>query len=131
MHNRWIKRRRIQLSELVSDPWILPRPESFVGALVAEMFHAGGLDVPQARVVCNSFQMINALLTTGRFLGIYPGSLGRLGARRFAIKVLPVELPIRSTPVGIVTLKHRTISPTARLFIDCAREIVKSQSRAR
>jgi hypothetical protein len=27
--------------------------------------------------------------------------------------------------VGIVTLKNRTISPVARLFIDCARSVVK------
>ena len=72
--------------------------------------------------------MSNALLATGRFIGIYPGSLVRLGAKRLAIKVLPVELPIRSTPVGIVTLKNRAASPLARLFIDCAREIAKSQT---
>ena len=128
VHNRWSKRRQIQLSELADEPWILPRPESFVGALVAKIFEDGGFRIPSASVVCNSFQMSNALLATGRFIGIYPGSLVRLGAKRLGIKVLPVELPIRSTPVGIVTLKNRLASPLARLFIDCAREIAKSQT---
>jgi hypothetical protein len=77
---------------------------------VAEIFKSRGFAIPWASVVCNSFQMSNALLATGRFIGTYPGSLVRLGAKRLAIKVLPVELPIRSTPVGIVTLKKRGAS---------------------
>jgi hypothetical protein len=28
-------------------------------------------------------------------------------------------------PNGIVTLKNRTLSPVAQLFIDCARELTK------
>jgi hypothetical protein len=28
-------------------------------------------------------------------------------------------------PNGIVTLKNRTLSPVAQLFIDCAREVAK------
>jgi hypothetical protein len=38
---------------------------------------------------------------------------------------LPVELPIARLPNGIVTLKNRTISPVAQLFIDGAREVAK------
>jgi hypothetical protein len=32
-------------------------------------------------------------------------------------------------PNGIVTLKNRTLSPVAQLFIDCAREIAKPLAR--
>jgi hypothetical protein len=38
---------------------------------------------------------------------------------------LPVELPMPPLPVGIMTMKNRTISPVTRLFIDCARELAK------
>jgi hypothetical protein len=34
-------------------------------------------------------------------------------------------LHLRSGPVGIVTLKNRTLSPASELFIDCARKIAK------
>ena len=43
---------------------------------------------------------------------------------------VPVDLPVRS-PVGIITLKNRTISPVAQLFIDCAREVAKPLAKAR
>jgi hypothetical protein len=56
-------------------------------------------------------QMSNALLATGRFVGIYPGSLVRLGAKRLAIKVLPIDLPILSTPVGIVATRATPLQP--------------------
>jgi hypothetical protein len=38
---------------------------------------------------------------------------------------LPVELPIASVPNGIITLRNRTLSPVARLFIEHAREVAK------
>ena len=71
-------------------------------------------------------QMNDSLLATGRYLGVYSRSLLRLKAKRWQIKVLPVDLPPQSGAVGIVTLKRRTVSPLARLFIDCAREMTKS-----
>jgi hypothetical protein len=33
--------------------------------------------------------------------------------------------------VGIITLKNRTLSPVAQLFIDCTREVAKSMAMIR
>ena len=41
------------------------------------------------------------------------------------IKVLPVELQGTHVPISIVTLKNRSLSPVARLFIEHAREVAK------
>ena len=45
--------------------------------------------------------------------------------KRLGLKALPIELPIPPRPVGVVTLKTRTLSPLAQLFIDCARNLSK------
>jgi hypothetical protein len=45
----------------------------------------------------------------------------RFRAKNLPLKVLPVELPARQLPVVIVTMKNRTLSPLAKLFIDSAR----------
>ena len=66
-----------------------------------------------------------SLLATGRFLTIFPASVLRFPTKRPEIKVLPVELPIARVPIGIVTLKNRTLSPVAQLFIEHAREVAK------
>jgi DNA-binding transcriptional LysR family regulator len=46
-------------------------------------------------------------------------------SKRPEIKVLPVKLQHPRVPIGIVTIKNRTLSPAAQLFTDCAREIAK------
>ena len=45
------------------------------------------------------------------------------------LKVLPVELPIPPWPVGIMTLKSRTVSPVVQLFLDRAREVAKTLAK--
>lgn len=123
--SRWLGRRRIKLAELVDEPWVLPRPEYVAGAMVAEMFKASGLDVPRRGAFCSSLEFTRALVATGRYLGLFPKSFLHYCNNLPAIKVLPVELPLGWPPVGIVTLKNRTIPPAARLFIDFARSAAK------
>jgi DNA-binding transcriptional LysR family regulator len=41
------------------------------------------------------------------------------------IKVLPVELQHARVPIGIITLKNRSLSPVANLFVEFAREVAK------
>ena len=61
------------------------------------------------------------MLAAGRFLTVLPESMIRFRAKNLALKVLPVELPARQLSVVIVTMKNRTLSPLAKLFIDSAR----------
>ena len=51
-----------------------------------------------------------------------PGSMLQFNALHLNAKALPVRLPAAGE-VGIVTLKNRTVSPAAKLFIECAREV--------
>jgi DNA-binding transcriptional LysR family regulator len=121
----WVRRRRIELAELVNERWVLPPPDTLVGLLVADLFRARGLPLPSKGVI-GGLQMNDSLLATGRYLGMYSRSLLRLKSRQWEIKALPVDLPLQSSAVAIVTLKRRTLSPVARLFIDGARAMAKS-----
>jgi DNA-binding transcriptional LysR family regulator len=130
-----VNHRKIRLVDLLDEPWVLPDPETEVGSLVAALFQASGLEVPRAAVVGNALEMSWALLATGKFLTALPQSVLRFSAQRPTIKVLRVKLPVRPRPVGIVTLRNRTLSPAAQLFIDCvhdktAREIISTGYRA-
>lgn len=121
----WVRRRRIELAELVNESWVLPPSGSVIGSIVSEAFRASGLDYPRVTVVTDSPHTRISLLATGRFVTIFPASALRFPARRAELKALPVELPMARRPNGIVTLKNRTLSPVAQLFIDCAREVAK------
>ena len=66
-----------------------------------------------------------ALLASGPFLAILPGSMLRFLRASRSIKILPVNLTIPPWPVGFMTLKSRTLNPAAKLFIECTREVVR------
>ena len=123
--NPWARRRKVALSDLVNEPWALPPPDSVIGSLAREAFRASGVDYPRTTVVTYSAHMRLSLVSTGRFLTIQLASLLRFPIKRPELKVLPVDLPLAREPIGIITLKNRSLSPTARLFIDTAREIAK------
>jgi DNA-binding transcriptional LysR family regulator len=120
--NRWARRRKIEISELMAETWVLPPPESVIGSVILEAFRANGLDYPRATVVTDSPHMRLSLLATGRFITVFPASALNFLSRSSALKVLPVELPTACRPNGIVTLKERALSPVVRLFIESARE---------
>src|SRR5262249_46639368 len=124
--NPWARRRSIELAELVNENWTLPPPHSLIGILAAEAFHARGLEVPRAAVISTSLPMHFAMLATGRYLAIFSKSVVLFNADRLSLKILPVNLLAQSSPVGIVTLKNRTLNPLAKLFIDCARDLSKT-----
>jgi DNA-binding transcriptional LysR family regulator len=127
----WSRRRRIELAELASEAWTLPPPESMIGSVAMEAFRAGGLDFPRVSVVTVPPEARMSLLATGRFLTIFPASVLRFSNRRSELKALPVELPLAHMPMGIVTLKNRTLSPVARLLIDSTREVAKPWAKYR
>lgn len=129
VNNRWVGRRRLKLADLIDEPWVLPRPEYVGGSVVAKTFQASGLQLPRHGAICSSLQFTYALIATGRYLGLFPRSLLHFGASRYALKVLPVKLPITPPPVGIVTLKNRTIHPAAKLLIESVRSTARSLAR--
>jgi DNA-binding transcriptional LysR family regulator len=130
-NNPWVRRRKVELADLVKEPWVLPRPATALGSVFAEAFRASGLDGPRTTVFTNHAEMRTNLLTTGRFLTIFSTSVLKFPAGRPELKVLPIELPLARVPVGIVTLKNRTLSPVVQLFIDCTREVAKPMAKHR
>jgi DNA-binding transcriptional LysR family regulator len=128
-NSRWAKRRKLDLTELVSAPWCAPTQGSFVRALLTDLFKEEGLPAPQVNAVSFSIPLYSALLATGDFLCLLPNSMLQLGQHLLSVKVLPIDLPARPGPAGIITLKKRTLSPVARLFIDHAREVTKALAK--
>jgi DNA-binding transcriptional LysR family regulator len=130
LQSQWVRRRKIKIADLVDGPWTLPTTDSFARSLLEDAFRASGLPSPRVNVVSFSIPLHNALLASGNFLCVLPRSLLQFSANLISFKVLPVELPIRPGPVGIITLKNRTPSPVAQLFIQQAREVTRPLAKA-
>jgi DNA-binding transcriptional LysR family regulator len=124
--SKWATRRRkIDLAELVDEPWIMQGPQTWNYRNLSEAFQARGLVMPRASLVTLSMSVITHFLADGRFITSMPRSVAYFKS----LKVLPVDLPIRPWPVNVVTLKNRTPGPMVERFIACAREIARPIAR--
>jgi len=128
--NPWARRHRIKLADLINEPWTLPPPEDQAHTLLTDVFRAMGLELPRPAMITATSVARLALVAKGHFLAIASESILRFGGWERSIKVLPIDLAA-SGPVGIITLKNRTLTPAAQLFIDCAREVAKPMAKPR
>ena len=129
--NPWVRRRRVELADLANEPWALPRPTTALGSVFSEAFRASGLDYPRTTVFAGHAELRVNLLATGRFFTIFSTSVLRFPTERTRLKVLSIDLPLPHVPVGIVTLKNRTLSPVAKLFIDHARDVARPLAKGK
>jgi DNA-binding transcriptional LysR family regulator len=122
----WARRRKVELAELMNEKWILYPPEESPGTLVQQAFHARGLEVPPASAATMSYRLREMLMMTGDYLTVIPASMLRVfNATHPMVKRLPIELGIQPRAVAIFTLKNRTLSPVAELFMQCVRTVAK------
>ena len=72
-----------------------------------------------------SMHLCCQLAATGRFVTVLSNSILHFKGKALGLKVLPIRLPMQPRPVAFVKLKHRTLSPVAQRFVECAYEITK------
>jgi len=124
-NSRWFGRRHIELAELMDEAWTWPPPDDSFGPFVVETFRASGLEFPRRAVQSTALEMRANLLKTGRYLAIVPEFWLQFPERHPFVKKLPIELPLPSGPIGMMTLKNRTLSTATQLFIETARAVAK------
>jgi DNA-binding transcriptional LysR family regulator len=124
--SRWADRQKIDIAELIDEPWILTRPSTWNHMVVAEAFRIRGLEMPTICLTTFSVDLRIDLLMSGRFITAMPRTVANVKARQFPLKILPVDLPKRPWPVELITLKHRTLSPVVQRFIEHLRDFAST-----
>ncbi len=123
--SRWARRRKIELAELVDEPWILSEPDAWNYPCVAAAFAARGLGVPKMMLATISTHLRANLAGLGPYIMTFPNSLLHVYGDRFSLKALPIDLPAQPWPVVAVTLKNRTLSPVVERFIEHVRDFTR------
>jgi len=124
--SRWASRRKIDIAELSDELWIMTPQDTPLSAIIEAAFRASGRPLPKYYLEAYSIHLRNHLVGTGRFVAATLGSVVRLNAEPFGLKALPVALPMAKVPLGVITVKNRTLSPVVGLFLECAREAGQS-----
>jgi DNA-binding transcriptional LysR family regulator len=128
IHNPLARRRKIEIAELLDEPWTFQPSDTNFGSFAMDAFRAIGLPPPRITVATTSHTLHNELLATGHYLAMVPRFWALLQRPTPSIKVLPVGFPHTRHKVAIVTLKNRSFSPATRLFIDRVRANTKAVS---
>ena len=123
--SKWARRPRIELADLVGEPWIMTPLDALGESFVAKAFRVRRLKAPRLVITTFSIHLRNNLVSSGNFITALPHSVLRIYRKCHALKELPIDLSVHP-PVAVVTLRNRTLSPTVQLFIQCAREVAKS-----
>lgn len=124
--NPWARRRSVKMRELMDEPWALWPPSSFLGLLIRDAFATHGLDVPRATVSTRSTHALNVLMANGPFLTILPRTMLRLPQKQPLLTALAVDMRTTRHPICLITLKNRSLSPAAKVFIEAAAAVVKT-----
>jgi DNA-binding transcriptional LysR family regulator len=127
-NSKCARRKGLKLADLLGEPWALPPYDSIPGQLILQIFQAAKLQPPQPTVVTLSGQLTVTLIAGGGFVGMLPVSVAKFNTKRAGLKILRIKLPTVHMAASVVTVKNRTPSPTARLFINCVRDVARSIS---
>jgi DNA-binding transcriptional LysR family regulator len=127
MQTRWARRRKIDLAELIDEPWTLPPPQTLNYECMAEAFRKRGCDMPKIGLVSFSVHLRTQLVASGQFITALPKSI----ADQYSLKVLPIQLTAQPWSVAIFTLKNRTLSPVVERFIEHVRDVTQPMRVAR
>jgi DNA-binding transcriptional LysR family regulator len=123
--SEWAGRRKINISELRDERWILTSGDRWNYQVIAAAFKLRGIEMPQINLKTISVHLRAHMVATGNFVTTFPRSVVDLYAGRLGLKVLPVDLPNSSWPVKIATLRNRTLSSVVERFIACARDAAR------
>lgn len=117
------RRRKLRLDQLLDERWILMPTDAAIAGVMHRVFSESGLPLPQAAIYTMSIHVRYAMLAAGDCVTMLPASNLRVSPFRDMLTRLPVTLPGKPGPVGLVKIKGRTLSPVAVLFAQAARDV--------
>jgi DNA-binding transcriptional LysR family regulator len=125
--SKFTNRRKVRLADLASEKWIVSFGEVAPGGLFDNTFAEAGMRAPTPAIVSDSLNLrTNLLAKDGSFVTFVPGSVLQFGPPYPSLKVLPIKVSRFFLPICISTLKDKTLSPAAKLFIERARRLAKT-----
>ena len=130
-NNRWARKRGVRLADLVDEPWVFPHASAFLSKIMKAAFDEQRLDMPRARVTTQSTYALSVLVANGPFLAMHPGTMLTTPNEHPQLTAVDVRLPKTRGPIGLITLKRRSLSPVANLFLQAASGVAKAIPRPR
>lgn len=96
------KKRRLKISELTSQDWILPPESAPVRQEIDRIFNQAGLARPSAWIESTSLLLTETAIAKRDFVAAMPHSVAKLYESRGQIKILDNDFVVHMPPIGLV-----------------------------
>jgi DNA-binding transcriptional LysR family regulator len=110
-------KRRLDLRDLVDQPWILPPSGSILRNRIDSMFIHRGLGLPRNLVETASLPVITSLLQTTDMVSALQEEIVSPYCSAGLLTILPLTLGIQMEPFGIITRRDHRMSPSAEAML--------------
>ena len=124
------RRRRLVLADLLSEPWLLPVPESHLRRQLERIFAEQKLPFPKNIVESVSALTNRALIDGSDIIGVLPHHVARADIEKARFVRLPVELRGTESQVGAMMRAPRDLRPSAAALLDHLHTIGRSMAVA-
>lgn len=123
--NKWARRRSVSLVDLIDEPWVFPHSSGFLIHVINKAFEQCGLNTPHPTVETTATYALSVLVSNGPFLTMHPRVM-LTPNHHPQLTSVDVRLPMTRGPIALITLKDRSPSPAAKLFIQTATSLAKA-----
>jgi LysR family transcriptional regulator of gallate degradation len=124
------RRKQLHLSELLSEKWILPRPNALGKPIVYASFEQPGLKPPIACVETGDLAILRQLLIASDMLAVTSPHQVEFELSSGALIELPVNLKTAQREVGFIIREGAMLSPAAHVVLEAVRSQVRDHSES-
>jgi DNA-binding transcriptional LysR family regulator len=116
------RKRRLKISDLSGQDWILPPESSPVRQEIDRIFIQAGLVRPSAWIESTSLLLTETAIAQRDFVAALPHSVAKLYETRGQIKILNNDFVVHMPPIGLVTRVDDLQPPHVKEFLAVVRE---------
>ncbi|VCU69102.1 HTH-type transcriptional regulator GbpR [Pigmentiphaga humi] len=120
-HHPLAARKRLTWSSLRNYPWVLPPSGTLLRDPLERVLERHGVPLAGNYIEMLSIHVIQAYLQISDAVAVYGGLLDR-GIEQ-SLTVLPLALPRLLRPTGVIWIRDRPLTPSARLMLECLEEV--------
>lgn len=120
-------RKRVNLGELASYPWVLPQLGAPIRTVIDSVFAAAGIPAPIPLVESTSIRLNYELVRSSDMIGVMPNDAASMYTAERGLAVLKFDLDDRLPYVGVITRNMRH-SQALSLYIRVLHEICSQRA---
>jgi DNA-binding transcriptional LysR family regulator len=125
-----LARQGLGLADVAGVPWIVPPAGTILRQRFEQMFRETGLECPERMLEMNSPMVVTKMLGETDFIAVLPEDVAEYYLGCGLVAKVPLELPCRMDPFGVIARKGWLLSPAAHLIREALEDAAVQAERS-